>query len=127
MTIITNGIRVSVEAYYHEEHSRPARDRFVFSYRVMIENQGIEAVKLLRRHWFIFDSIGVTREVEGEGVIGQQPVLLPGETHQYTSWCPLMTPLGKMHGNYLMENQMDGNTFQAQIPEFRLIAPCIMN
>lgn len=127
MTLITNDIKVSVEAFYHGEHSRPAKARYVFSYRVTIENLGIEAVQLLRRHWYIFDSVGITREVEGEGVIGQQPIILPGETHQYTSWCPLLTSLGKMHGTFLMQRQSDGFIFEADIPEFRLMAPSIMN
>ncbi len=127
MTLITNGIKVSVEVFYHEEQSRPAKARYVFSYRVTIENVGTETVQLLRRHWYIFDSIGETHEVEGEGVIGQQPILMQGETHQYTSKCPLMTSLGKMYGTYLMQNQTDGHTFEAHIPEFRLMAPSLMN
>ncbi|MCB9284982.1 MAG: Co2+/Mg2+ efflux protein ApaG [Lewinellaceae bacterium] len=125
-TLTTRGITISVETYYQEEHSRPIEQKHVFAYRITIENQSADTVQLLRRHWYIFDSIGLTREVEGEGVIGQQPVLQPSESHQYTSWCPLMTEIGKMYGTFLMEKE-DGTTFRARIPEFQLIAPQKMN
>ena len=125
-TLTTNGITVSVETFYQDEHSRPLEQKFVFAYRITVENHSADTVQLLRRHWYIFDSNGMTREVEGEGVVGQQPVLQPTESHQYTSWCPLMTEMGKMYGTFLLEKE-DGSSFHARIPEFKLIAPQKMN
>ena len=122
VTQTTNGITISAEASYQPEHSRPLAHKHVFSYRIRIDNHGLDTVQLLRRHWHIVDSNGVVREVEGEGVVGAQPVLLPSESYQYTSWCPLMTEMGKMYGTFLMEKE-DGSTFYARIPEFKLIAP----
>jgi len=121
-TTTTNGIRISVETFYQAEHSRPLEQKFVFAYRITIENNSPETVQLLRRHWFIFDSNGLKREVEGEGVVGLQPVLDPNESHQYTSWCPLMTEIGKMNGAFLMQRS-SGAVFEARIPEFHLVAP----
>ncbi|MBK6620415.1 MAG: Co2+/Mg2+ efflux protein ApaG [Saprospirales bacterium] len=125
-TMTTNGITIIVETFYQAEHSRPLEQKFIFAYRVTIENHSPDTVQLLRRHWFIFDSSGLKREVEGEGVVGLQPVLEPNESHQYTSWCPLMTELGKMYGAFLMKKS-SGALFDARIPEFRLVAPQKMN
>ena len=125
-TQTTNGITITVEAFYQPEHSRPLANKHVFSYRVIIENRGLDTVQLRRRHWYILDSNGICREVEGEGVVGSQPVLLPSDSHQYTSWCPLMTEMGKMYGTFLMEKE-DGSYFDARIPEFHLVAPHKMN
>ena len=122
-TDITNGIKVSVETFYQPAYSRPLEFKFIFSYQITIENLSTETVQLLRRHWYIVDSNGTTREVEGEGVIGQQPILNPGETHQYSSWSHLATGLGKMYGSYLMLRTSDQRKFDAHIPEFQLIAP----
>lgn len=99
----------------------------MFAYRVSIENQSEQTIKLLRRHWYVFDSNGSTREVEGEGVVGLQPVIEPGKTHQYVSGSHLKTEIGKMHGTYLMERVTDGKRFKVNIPEFPLIAPFKMN
>jgi ApaG protein len=125
-TRTTNGITVTVETFYQAEYSRPKEYKFIFAYRITIENRSADTVQLMRRHWHIYDSNGTHREVEGEGVVGQQPVLQPGESHQYVSWCPLSTEIGKMAGIFLME-KTDGSSFQARIPEFRLIAPQKMN
>lgn len=122
-TRTTNGIRISVETFYQEDYSRPVEGKYIFAYRVTIENNSTQTVQLLRRHWYIVDSNGSVREVEGEGVIGQQPVLAPGESHQYVSWSHLMTDIGKMFGSYLMERVNDNEQFNVDIPEFRLIAP----
>ena len=84
-------------------------------------------VKLLRRHWYIFDSCGITREVEGEGVVGLQPVIEPGKSHQYVSGSHLKTEMGRMHGTYLMERMVDGKQFYVNIPEFQLVAPFKLN
>lgn len=126
-TKITDGVRVSVVTQYQEDYSSPLQDHFVFTYRVTIENCSAYTVQLLRRHWFIFDSNAVNKEVEGEGVIGQQPILEPGETHEYVSGCNLNTGIGKMEGTYLMERVVDGKQFKAIIPEFVLIVPFLLN
>lgn len=126
-TLITNGIKVSVETHYHPDYSRPRESKFIFAYRVNIENLSASTVQLLRRHWIIQDSDGTLREVKGEGVIGQQPILEPGESHQYVSWCNLRTTIGKMIGFYQMEEIHSGEEFGVQVPEFQLVAPFAMN
>lgn len=126
-TLTNNGIKVSVETFYQPAYSRPLEMKYIFSYHIMIENLSDDTVQLLRRHWYIFDSNGVIREVEGEGVIGKQPVLAPGETHQYASWSPLTTEMGKMSGTYLFSRQSDNKQFRVKIPEFQLLAPFKLN
>jgi ApaG protein len=125
--IVTNGIKVSVETSYQDEYSRPLENKYVFAYRITIENVSDYTVQLMRRHWHIVDSNGLVREVEGEGVIGVQPILNPGEKHQYVSWSHLFTEIGKMHGHYTFQRQIDLTTFKATIPEFQLMTPCKMN
>lgn len=120
---VTNDIKVSVETFYQESASYPDSAHFVFAYRIAIENHSDNTIKLLRRHWHIVDSNGTTREVEGEGVVGQQPVLEPDTSHQYVSGCNLQTEMGKMYGTYLMERVSDGVTFNVDIPEFYMIVP----
>jgi len=120
---ITHDVKVSVDTFYQESASYPDSNHFVFAYRVSIENNNDYTIKLLRRHWFIIDSNGIKREVEGEGVIGQQPVLEPGQKHEYVSGCDLQTEMGKMYGTYLMEKTGDGSTFQVEIPEFQMTVP----
>ncbi|RMF28933.1 MAG: Co2+/Mg2+ efflux protein ApaG [Bacteroidetes bacterium] len=122
-TIITNGIKVSVESFYLEKESQPRQGRFAFGYKVRIENLSSSRVQLLARHWFISDSDGTNKEVEGEGVVGQMPVLTPGQSYEYTSWCPLNSEIGKMQGFYIMKVLNTGKLFRAAIPEFKLIAP----
>ncbi|MBB3836657.1 MULTISPECIES: Co2+/Mg2+ efflux protein ApaG [Runella] len=124
---ITEGVRVSVMTQYQPEYSSPAQAHFVFTYRITIENHSEHTVQLLRRHWHIFDSNGTIREVEGEGVVGQQPTLEPGEIHEYVSGCNLRTSIGKMVGTYLMERLVDGKQFNVAIPEFTMIAPYRLN
>ena len=126
-TAITEGIKVSVSAQYQPEYSSAQRQHFVFTYRVRIENNSEHTMQLLRRHWYIHDAMGDQQEVEGEGVIGQQPVIEPGQSHQYVSGCNLKTPLGKMHGFYLMERLYDGTLMPVAIPEFTLAAPFLNN
>ncbi|MFN4144649.1 MAG: Co2+/Mg2+ efflux protein ApaG [Runella sp.] len=124
---ITEGVKVSVVTQYQPAYSSPAQAHFVFTYKITIENHSEHTVQLLRRHWFIYDSNGTTREVEGEGVVGQQPVLEPGEVHEYVSGCNLRTSMGKMVGNYLVERLLDGKQFSVAIPEFMMIAPYRLN
>jgi ApaG protein len=124
---VTEGVRVSVVTEYQSEYSNPRQAHFVFTYKVIIENHSENTIKLLRRHWTIHDSNGIVREVEGEGVVGQQPVLEPGEVHEYVSGCNLRTNLGKMAGSYLMERVLDGRQFRVVIPEFTLVVPYRLN
>src|SRR5207249_4059536 len=100
---------------------------YVFAYRIVIENDSETTIKLLRRHWYIIESNGARREVEGEGVVGQQPVQEPDERHEYISGCNLQTDLGKMYGSYLMERVADGTTFFVEIPEFIMVVPYRLN
>ena len=127
VTIITDGVKVSVETQYQPEYSNPANDHFMFAYKINIENLTEYSVQLMRRHWFILDSNGIKREVEGEGVIGQQPVIEPGQTHEYVSGCNLKTDMGRMSGTYQMVRLMDNAAFEVQIPEFYLVAPFKLN
>jgi ApaG protein len=120
---ISSGVEITVETFYQSDYSNPLNHEFMFAYRVTIENHNAFTVKLLRRHWYIFDSNGDKREVEGEGVVGVQPVLEPNERYQYVSGCNLRSEMGKMYGNYLMENQNNKSTFQVKIPAFQMIVP----
>ena len=118
---VTNGIRVEVLARHSPENSRPGQDEWVFQYTVRITNQGPETVQLLSRHWIITDAFEHVEEVRGPGVVGEQPVLGPGESFKYSSWCPLKTPMGMMHGTYQMV-RTDGSQFDIQIAPFGLRA-----
>lgn len=122
-TLTTQGIRVSVESFYLPKKSLPVQQKYVHAYRVIIENGSTHTVQLLRRHWHILESNGILREVEGEGVIGQQPILEPGQKHQYTSWCPMMTDIGKMYGTFQMQNLVTSDFFEVGVPEFKLVPP----
>lgn len=122
-TAITSSIKVSVEAMYQPTYSKPLNHEYVYAYRVTIENLGNETVQLLRRHWHIWDSNGLLREVEGEGVVGEKPVLEPEQSHQYISGCPLRTDMGKMQGTYQMKRLSDNHLFDIAIPAFKLIPP----
>ncbi len=124
---VTNGIKVSVETAYEPNRSNPVHQHYYFAYRITIENFSGTTVQLLRRQWFIFDSIGTKSEVEGEGVVGFQPILSPGESHQYISGCNLTSELGKMYGTYQMIDKTTKEKFDVKIPEFILIAPFKLN
>lgn len=119
---VTNGIRVSVKTRFEPNHSMPSKDQYVFSYAVLIENDSDKTVQLLRRHWYIYDSLLNKREVEGEGVVGQQPILEPGQSHQYTSWCPFKSEIGMMTGHFLMRDLDTEDTFEVKVPNFTMIA-----
>jgi ApaG protein len=127
ITKITNGVKVSVETIYQPDYSSPMQSHFVFTYRIKIENGSENTIQLLRRHWFIYDATTIMREVEGEGVVGQKPVLEPGQSHEYVSGCNLTSGLGKMKGEYLMERIVDGKKFKVIIPEFTMVVPYRMN
>ena len=127
VTEITQGVKVTVLTEFISDHSKPENSQYVFAYHIKIENCSEYTVQLLRRHWFIFDANGTKGEVEGEGVIGLQPILEQGVTHEYSSGCNLKTPIGKMQGTYLMERISDGHQFSVTIPAFTLVAPYILN
>lgn len=127
VTQITDGVKVMVSTEYQSDYSNPVQFHYVFSYKITIQNFSSHTVQLLRRHWYIYDADKSIREVEGEGVIGQQPTLEPGDAHQYVSGCNLRTPIGKMYGTYLMERVMDGKNFEVSIPEFVMVAPFKLN
>jgi ApaG protein len=120
----TGSIDVSVEPFYLEEESVPDENRFVFGYRIRITNEGKQTVQLVSRHWRITDGRGETLEVQGAGVVGQQPVLEPGERFEYASGTPLSTPSGIMVGSYEMVTA-DGERFEVRIPAFSLDAPTV--
>ena len=127
VTEITKGIKVSVETEYQPAYSSPSQYHYVFTYRITIENHSEYTIQLLRRHWHIYDSNGSLREVEGEGVVGVQPQLNPGESYQYISGCNLRSEIGKMNGTYQMENITSGKTFEVIIPSFEMCAPFKLN
>ena len=126
-TLITKGIKISVETEYQPHQSKAEKNHFIFAYNIHIENKSTHTVQLLRRHWFIFDAIGQRREVEGEGVIGEQPILKSGETHSYKSFCPLFSGVGKMHGTFTMIRLTDDVVFKVVVPEFKMMIPSKMN
>jgi ApaG protein len=119
---ITRAIAVSVEPAYLASHSSPAHAQYVWAYRVTIENRGTETLQLLSRHWMITNAHGEFTEVKGPGVIGEQPILRPGESHTYTSGTQLNTPSGMMGGSYQMETAA-GERFDIEIPTFSLHLP----
>lgn len=127
ITKITEGIEVSVDTHYEEGQSKPAENLYLFSYKITIENRTSDKVQLLRRYWQIFDSNGEYREVEGPGVVGEQPILLPGDKFSYESFCNLKTDIGKMKGTYTFERLKDRKMFIAEIPEFKMIVPSKLN
>ena len=123
---VTRGIRIQVESTYIAERSEPRENYFFFSYRVTIMNEGSETVQLMSREWVITDSDGNTERVSGPGVVGEQPVLRPGQGFEYTSFCPLRTSFGSMHGAYTMKTE-SGETFEARIDPFNLAVPGVVN
>ncbi|MEZ5026196.1 MAG: Co2+/Mg2+ efflux protein ApaG [Chitinophagales bacterium] len=126
-TAVTHNIHVSVNTFYQEDYSYPMSQHFMFSYKIKIENKGNDTIQLLRRHWYIVDAFGLQREVEGEGVIGEQPIIRSNKSYSYISGCDLKTEVGKMFGTYLMENLNNGNLFYVLIPEFLMVAPMRLN
>jgi ApaG protein len=125
--IISEGVEISVETFYQPDYSNPISGEYMFAYKITIDNHNNFSIKLHRRHWHIFDSNGTNREVEGEGVVGVQPTLNPGEKYQYVSGCNLRTEMGKMHGTYTMENLTNKKMFEVNIPVFEMIVPFKMS
>ncbi len=122
-SLTTRGVRVTVRSFFLTDQSQPDDGRFVWAYRVWIENLGDEVVQLLKRTWEITDGTGHTERVHGPGVIGEQPVLKPGQRHEYTSGTPLRTPSGFMVGSYHMIVAETGEPFDVAIPAFSLDSP----
>jgi ApaG protein len=123
---VTRGIRVHVEAQYDPTRSMPHLSRWFFLYTVRIVNEGSVTAQLISRHWIITDATGHVEEVRGPGVVGEQPILAPGQAFEYTSGCPLPTPFGSMHGTYQMVTA-DGERFDADIATFTLSEPHALN
>jgi ApaG protein len=127
VNLVTNGIKVMVETSFNKAFSKPHTGFNLFNYQVTLVNQSDYTVKLLRRHWYIIDSNGERIEVEGEGVVGQQPELEPGESYTYESACNLISDMGKMFGTYSFVRKVDDTFFKVAIPEFQMIVPFRMN
>jgi ApaG protein len=122
----TRGIRVQVQSFYDEERSSPRENYYFFAYQVRISNVGQETAQLVSREWIITDGNGDIQRVQGPGVVGEQPTLAPGDEFEYTSFCPLPTPVGSMQGSYLMVLG-NGERFGAEIAPFPLTVPHIVN
>jgi len=123
---VTRGVRVQVRSTYVPERSSPVDSQYFFAYRVRISNEGGETVQLVSREWIITDANGRVEKVQGPGVVGEQPVLGPGQAFEYTSFCPLHTPIGSMHGSYQMVSA-GGDRFDAVIAPFSLAVPTALN
>lgn len=127
VTAITNGIKISVETHYRMQDKFQKGLPHLFSYVISIENKSSRPCTLLRRHWLIFDSLSNHDEVEGAGVVGEQPTIAPGDTFRYESFCRLVSEFGTMKGSYLMCWEPEGLKFSVNIPEFNLISPYRLN
>ncbi|MFN6379028.1 MAG: Co2+/Mg2+ efflux protein ApaG [Flavobacteriales bacterium] len=127
LTEVTSGVRISVIPRFEPGISNPLLDSYVFSYKIIIENQNDYPVQLLRRHWYIFDSVAIKREVEGPGVVGEMPIINPGEYYTYESACDLRSLRGTMQGFYNMQRPGEAETFHVRIPKFKLEVPYGMN
>jgi ApaG protein len=125
-TLTTQEITINVETSFQPKH-RFSVAQVLFAYQITIINHSTQPVQLLSRHWFIADSLGMMREVEGEGVVGEKPVLRPGEAYTYMSMCSLDSDMGKMHGTYTMQRLRTQEYFEVQIPEFVMIVPNRLN
>ena len=121
-----NAIDITVKSHYIPERSDPVRSYFFFAYHITIKNIGSDTIQLLSRYWHITDGQGDTDDIHGPGVIGKTPKLAPGESFQYTSFCPLPTPMGFMEGSFRMVDEQ-GIEFDAEIKQFRLVAPQVLN
>lgn len=124
---VTKGVSVSVEVAFEAEHSNSDISKYVFSYAVTIINNSDFPIQLLRRHWIIYESNGTKKEVEGAGVVGEQPIIYPNDRFEYTSWCPIQESIGYMEGSYMMKNELTGDFFEVEIPRFHLIEPKLLN
>lgn len=126
-SIITNGIEIAVNTKYYPAQSDPKSGHYFFIYEIQISNKSEFTVQLLKRHWDIVDALGRKRMVDGEGVVGETPVIEPGDTYTYNSGCDFETEIGKMSGYYIMKREFDGILFNVLIPEFCMILPAKLN
>ncbi|MBT4775667.1 MAG: Co2+/Mg2+ efflux protein ApaG [Crocinitomicaceae bacterium] len=126
-TDIDQGIRISVETMYQESYSNPQNNLYLFSYKISINNTNEFPVQLVKRSWFIKDSMAENRKIEGDGVVGLRPIIRPGGTHEYESSCNLHTDYGSMSGAYFFINLNSEEHFKARIPEFKLVIPYKFN
>ena len=126
-TLTTNNIKISVVSRYEADQSFPGKGKYAYSYWIKIENKGDLAVQLLSREWLIKDANLMIREVKGDGVIGKQPIIEAGESHQYSSWCPVSAPVGQMSGRYKMKRMIDDSLFYVEVPIIPMIYPPIKN
>lgn len=124
---VTEGVKISVKTNYESQFVSPGQMMYLFSYEIFIENHNHFNIQLLSRHWIITDSSGETREVEGEGVIGKQPIIKPFTIFTYQSSCDFKTDIGKMMGTYTLKNLESNKIFKATIPEFKMVVPFRMN
>lgn len=124
---ITKGISVGVDVTFETAHSNSDIPNYVFSYQVTVTNNSDFPIQLLRRYWLIYQSNGTKKEVEGAGVVGEQPIIRPNDSFQYTSWCPIQESIGYMEGSYMIKNELTGDIFEVEIPRFHLIEPTLMN
>lgn len=127
ISLVTQRVKISVDVRFLPDVLIPGGGPFVFSYRITIQNQNDFSIRLTRRHWYIFDSAISYREVEGEGVVGQQPLIKPGDSYSYTSSCDLFSSKGEMYGYYTMEKPESGALFHVEIPRFRMEVPYSLN
>lgn len=124
---VTEGVNIMVETFYQPAQSSPINSEYFFAYRITIQNRTSYPIKLLTRHWNIIESNGLQRQVDGEGVIGQQPAIMAGDSYQYTSGANLTSDIGKMYGSYVFENLFYKKKFTVIIPEFKLVATQKLN
>ncbi len=127
ITQVTSGIKVSVEVFYRPDQSDVELNQHIFAYRITITNNSEYSCRLLRRNWIIKDSNGTNRNIDGEGVVGEKPIIGTGEVYQYISGCNLDSEIGKMYGTYSMERLIDSKKFNVRIPEFHLVVPYKLN
>ncbi|MEE9373714.1 MAG: Co2+/Mg2+ efflux protein ApaG [Saprospiraceae bacterium] len=126
-TLTTNNIKISVISKYEPKHSFPSKNKYVHSYWIKIENEGELTVQLLSREWLIKDANLVIREIKGDGVIGEQPIIEEGDFHQYSSWSPISAPIGQMTGRYKMRRVIDQSIFYVDVPPINMIYPPLNN
>lgn len=123
VSMISQGVRITVDTAYQPDYSNPFQNEYMFAYTITIENFNSFPIKLHKRHWEIFDSNGISRNVDGDGVVGIQPIISPNENYEYASGCSLRTEMGSMKGFYEMENLNSKKLFSVEIPIFELVAP----
>jgi ApaG protein len=126
-TATTSDIEIQVATHFAADHSVPFTEEFLFAYHVRITNHGSTAIQVMSREWYIYDGVTQKRVVRGEGLVGKQPHIPPGHTHEYVSYCNLKHPFGKMYGRFFAVRKADGQTLALEVPAFTLLAPHLLN